>query len=87
MIDFPDHFLFFSFFCTLKYANMIRISNHSFFRFCWENEKLDWPKCARTDFPFSNIQKLRCLLENNLKSLRLLPAKVGLAFYVLVDVH
>ena len=27
---------------------MIRISNISFFRFCWKNEKLDWPKCART---------------------------------------
>ena len=27
---------------------MIRISNISFFRFCWENGKLDWPKCART---------------------------------------
>ena len=51
MIDFPDHFLFFSFFfCTLKYANMIRISNISFFRFCWKNGKLDWPKCTRTDF-------------------------------------
>ena len=28
---------------------MIRISNISFFRFCWKNEKLDWPKCARTN--------------------------------------
>ena len=27
---------------------MTRISNISFFRFCWENGKLDWPKCART---------------------------------------
>ena len=27
---------------------MIRISNISFFRFCWKNAKLDWPKCART---------------------------------------
>ena len=27
---------------------MIRISDISFFRFCWKNEKLDWPKCART---------------------------------------
>ena len=27
---------------------MIRISNISFFRFCWKNDKLDWPKCART---------------------------------------
>ena len=27
---------------------MIRISNISCFRFCWNNEKLDWPKCART---------------------------------------
>ena len=27
---------------------MSRISNISFFRFCWKNEKLDWPKCART---------------------------------------
>ena len=36
------------FFCTLKYANMIRISNMCFLRFWWKNEKLDWPKCART---------------------------------------
>ena len=36
------------FFCTLKYANMIRISNISFFPFFWKNGKLDWPKCART---------------------------------------
>ena len=36
---------FFSIFVrTLKYANMIRISNTSFFRFCWKNGKLDWPK-------------------------------------------
>ena len=49
MIDFPDHFLFsVFFFCTLKYENMVRISNISFFRFCWKNEKIDWPKCART---------------------------------------
>ena len=27
---------------------MIRISNISFFRFCWKNGKLDWPKCAPT---------------------------------------
>ena len=27
---------------------MIRICNISFFRFCWKNGKLDWPKCART---------------------------------------
>ena len=26
---------------------MITISNISFFRFCWKNRKLDWPKCAR----------------------------------------
>ena len=45
MVDFPDHFLFFFF---LKYANMIRISNISFLRFCWKNGKLDWSKCART---------------------------------------
>ena len=31
---------------------MIRISNISFFRFCWKNEKLDWPKCARTEIEF-----------------------------------
>ena len=43
-------FFFSIFFCTLKYVNMIRISNISFFRFCWKNEKLDWPKCARTLF-------------------------------------
>ena len=48
MINFPDHFLFFYFFCTLKYVNMITISNITFFRFCWKNRKLDWPKCART---------------------------------------
>ena len=42
-------FFFFSILVrTLKYANMIRISNISFFRFCWKNRKLDWPKCART---------------------------------------
>ena len=45
---------FFSIFVrTLKYANMIRISNTSFFRFCWKNGKLDWPKCARTCVPES----------------------------------
>ena len=50
MINFPYHFLFFSYFvCALKYVNMIRISDISFFRFCWKNEKLDWPKCSRTD--------------------------------------
>ena len=27
---------------------MITISNISFFRFCWKNRKLDWPKCVRT---------------------------------------
>ena len=32
---------------------MIRISNISFFRFCWKNGKLDWPKCARTCVPES----------------------------------
>ena len=26
---------------------MIRICNISFFRFCWKNGKLDWPKCVR----------------------------------------
>ena len=41
-------FFFSIFVCTLKYVNMIRISNISCFRFCWNNEKLDWPKCART---------------------------------------
>ena len=44
-------FLFSIFVRTLKYVNMIRISNISFFRFCWKNEKLDWPKCARTQPP------------------------------------
>ena len=39
MIDFPDNFLFSIFSSTLKYVNMIRISNMSFFRFCWKNEK------------------------------------------------
>ena len=41
-------FFFSIFVCALKYVNMIRISDISFFRFCWKNEKLDWPKCART---------------------------------------
>ena len=27
---------------------MTKISNISCFRFCWKNEKLYWPKCART---------------------------------------
>ena len=53
MIDFPDHFLFFSFFFLYfkicKYDKDIYIS---FFRSCWENGKLDWPKCARTIKPF-----------------------------------
>ena len=48
MINFSDHFLFSIFVCALKYVNMTRISNISFFRFCWKNGKLDWPKCART---------------------------------------
>ena len=39
MIDFPDNFLFSIFSSTLKYVNMIRISNMSFFRFCWKNEQ------------------------------------------------
>ena len=30
---------------------MIRISTSSFFRFCWKNEKLDWPKCVGTILP------------------------------------
>ena len=48
---------FFSIFVrTLKYANMIRISNTSFFRFCWKNGKLHWPKCARTVMLFSPFQ-------------------------------
>ena len=41
-------FFFSLFFCSLKYGNMIRISNMSFCRFCCKNEKIDWPKCART---------------------------------------
>ena len=24
----------------------------SFFRFCWKNEKIDWPKCARTQLSY-----------------------------------
>ena len=34
---------------------MVRISNMSFFRFCWKNEKLDWPKCARTRKEISKV--------------------------------
>ena len=47
---------------------MIRISNISFFRFCWKNGKLDWPKCARTSKPqvfnFATIPDIseQCLL-------------------------
>ena len=41
-------FFFSIFFCTFKYVHMITISDISFFRFCWKNRKLDWPKCART---------------------------------------
>ena len=53
---------FFSIFVrTLKYANMIRISNTSFFRFCWKNGKLHWPKCART---ISNITFFRFCWKN-----------------------
>ena len=66
MIDFPDLFLFFSFFfCTLKYANMVRISNMSFFLFCWKNGKLDWPKCARTVFFSQFFWALRFLFRLN----------------------
>ena len=43
-------FFFSVFVCTLKYVNMTTISNISCFRFCWKNEKLDWPKCARTAY-------------------------------------
>ena len=38
MINFSDHFLFSIFVCALKYVNMTRISNISFFRFCWKME-------------------------------------------------
>ena len=48
-------FFFSIFVCTLKYVNMTRISNISCFRFCWKNEKLDWPKCARTALPVQEI--------------------------------
>ena len=54
-------FFFSLFFCTLKYVNMIRISNISFFRFCWKNRKLDWPKCARTIF-----ESFFCCSKNHL---------------------
>ena len=57
MINFPDHFLFLYFFCTLKYVNMIRISNISFLCFCWENGKFDWPKCARTLYEYIYASK------------------------------
>ena len=55
MIDFPDHFLISIFFGTLKYVNIIRISNVSLSRFCWKNEKLNWSKCARTRYLFDRI--------------------------------
>ena len=48
LIIFLTIFYFSIFVCTLKYVDMIMISNIFFFRFCWKNEKLDWPKCART---------------------------------------
>ena len=65
-------FFFSIFVSTLKYVNMIRISNISFFRLCWKNGKLDWPKCARTvrahfdqpNFHFSNKDgKRKCYLS------------------------
>ena len=33
----------------------------SSFRFCWKNEKIDWPKCARTliIFAYFKVQKKR----------------------------
>ena len=49
-------FFFSIFVCTLKYGNMIRISNISFFRFCWKNGKLDWPKCARTRVHYGGLK-------------------------------
>ena len=27
----------------------------SFFRFCWKNEKIDWPKFARTFQAFASV--------------------------------
>ena len=51
-------FFFSLFFCTLKYGKMIRISNMSFFRFCRKNEKIDWPKCARTCSQATVLRKL-----------------------------
>ena len=48
MIDFPDNFLFSIFSHTLKYVNMIRISNIPFSVFDGKMNKIDWPKSTRT---------------------------------------
>ena len=56
-------FFFSILFCTLKYVNMLRISNISFFRFCWKNGKLDWPKCARP-IRISNMSFFRFCWKN-----------------------
>ena len=37
---------------------MIRISDISFFCFSWKNEKLDWPKCARTNIACPQLNTL-----------------------------
>ena len=44
---------------------MIRISNISFFRSCWENGKLDWPKSARTNKTHLKFGCLQFLLKRN----------------------
>ena len=49
---------------------MIRISNISFFRFCWKNGKLDWPKCARTNLDSMSNEML----------FRLLGSKFGMGY-------
>ena len=40
---------------------MIKISASSFFRFCWKNEKLDWPKCVGTILPAGHSTQSRRL--------------------------
>ena len=47
---------------------MIRISNISFFRFCRKNEKLDWPKCARTLYEL-DLFKLNTLCNSDVNTI------------------
>ena len=60
---------------------MIRISNISCFRFCWKNEKLDWPECARTGNPLQNITNTN---ESNEQCIDFVRPKSEASIYVLL---